>query len=140
MPNNHPALLLCLLLTAATSANIDYLSLPFRLAQNETHQAHNIAVEINQFVYAIDVTLENTDDFVFELSAANRHHSPTSTLDYRKYNDSVYGIIRPIAVQRVDPRLSLLKRATRNTLNYLKNIEEKMVWTNQKYIKQISWS
>jgi len=96
-------------------------------------------VEINQFLYAIDVTLENTDDFIFTLDQADQHLSRTANPDYRKYNDSIYGILRPTAIQRVDSQLPLLKRTLRNSFQYLKNIERKTVWTNQKYIKQFSW-
>jgi hypothetical protein len=70
-----------------------YFSLPYRTVLESTLAQHIVRVEVNRYPYDIDFTLLSEPDHILDLQWAAQEKAIADRPDYRKNEDSVFGIV-----------------------------------------------
>ncbi len=96
MPTAVNCILILTLLSQISTKPLSYFSLPLTRLENRTHSVHNINLEINQYIYQIDINLKGEEDYFISLNDIAQQKTITNHPDYRKHPDTVYGIVEYI--------------------------------------------
>jgi hypothetical protein len=134
----RPVLLLLSLCLLALSTPELYFSVPYRTARHSSSVKHLIDVEINRYPYEVDLTLLSAHDYLLNVEQAALLKTISDRPDYRKNQESVFGIVEFQGQQQADQRLEFKRRIYYRLYYYVRDFFPKVTWMNLKSVRQVN--
>lgn len=130
-------LMLLTALAPSLHASTLYFSLPFQTTLNNTSAYHLVPVEINRYPYLIDFTLDSQPDRILSLQTAAAGKRQVERADYRKSEESVFGVVEFYGTQRADARMEWKRRAFYNAYYFARDFLSRETWLALNGVQQL---